>query len=77
MENRLAFVEQKDITGGSDAVKVRYINDPRNEINPRTLKERHPFTAAPKHEALARQALLLRSPYFKSTISEVYAYLVS
>ena len=62
MESRLAYVSQKDVTN-PDSVKVRYISDPRLEINSRIDTERHPRCIVPKHQNVARRVLYWQRRY--------------
>ena len=62
MESRLAFATQKDVTKEA-GVKVRYISDPRVEINERIEPKHHPRVRAPKHGNVARRILYWERRY--------------
>merc|ERR1712112_649847 len=62
MESRLAFVTQKDVTK-KDGVKVRYISDPRVEINERIDPATHPRVRVPKHANVIRRVLYWKRRY--------------
>ena len=55
METKLTFVEQKD--------KLRYICDPRAEINERTSSRRHPLLIVPTIPSLLRRILYWKRRY--------------
>ena len=63
METKLSFVEQKDV-GGTGA-KIRYICDPRVEINSRADSRRHPFLFVPTIPSLLRRILFWKRRYPK------------
>ena len=56
METKLSFLEQKDVSvdGGAE---IRYICDPRLEINSRTDSRRRPFLFVPTIPSLLRRIL--------------------
>ena len=56
MESRLALVTQKDVTK-DEGVKVRYISDPRVEINERIDPKTHPRVRVPRHANVIRRVL--------------------
>ena len=60
METKLTFVEQKD--------KIRYICDPRAEINERTSSRRHPLLTVPTIPSLLRRILYWKRRYPVSPI---------
>ena len=62
METKLSFVEQK-VVGNTNATKIRYICDPRLEINPRTDSRRHPFLFATTIPSLLRGILFWKRRY--------------
>ena len=62
METELSFVEQKAV-GDINAKKVRYICDPRVEINSRTDSRRHPFLYVPTIPSLLRGILYWERRY--------------
>lgn len=62
MESRLSYVSQKDATS-PEQTKVRYISDPRVEINPRIDTDRHPRCVAPRHQNVARRVLYRQRRY--------------
>ena len=62
MESKLAAVVQKDVCNPS-MNKVRYISDPRLEVNERMCKLRHPKCVAPRHANVARRILFWQRRY--------------
>ena len=62
MESRLAFVTQKDITK-PEGQKVRYISDPRVEINERCEPKLHPRVRVPQHGHVIRRVLYRKRRY--------------
>ena len=62
MESRLVDLSQKDVVN-PDQMKVRYISDPRLEINPRIDTDRHPRCIVPKHQHVARRVLYWQRRY--------------
>ena len=56
MESKLAYVSQKDATD-PDSTEVRYISDPRNEVNERIHNEHHPQCVIPRHQNVARRVM--------------------
>ena len=62
MESRLAFVTQKDVTQ-KEGVKVRYISDPRVEINERIDPWNHPKVRVPKHANVIRRIMYWKRRY--------------
>ena len=62
MESKLAFFTQKDITK-PDGLKVRYISDPRIEINEMIEPTRHPMVRAPIHANVIRTILYWETLY--------------
>ena len=62
MESRLAFATQKDVAKDS-GVKVRYIFDPRVEINERIDPATHPRVRVPKHANAIRRILYWKRRY--------------
>ena len=62
MGSKLAYVLQKDATN-PDVVKVRYISDPRNEVNDRLENDRRPQCIIPRHQNVARRAMYWKRRY--------------
>ena len=62
MESRLAFATQKDVTKES-GVKVRYISDPRVEIDERIGPTTHHRVRVPRHANLIIRVLYWKRRY--------------
>ena len=62
VETKLSFAEHKDVSVEGDT-KIRYICDPRLEINSRTDSRRHPFLFAPTIPSLLRRILYWKRRY--------------
>ena len=62
MESKLAAVVQRDVSNPSKD-KVRYISDPRLEVNERMCKYRHPKCVIPRHANVARRILFWQRRY--------------
>ena len=62
MESRLASAGRADFTR-PDSLQVRYIGDPRNEVNERLKAERHPKSIIPRHQNVARMITYWRRRY--------------
>ena len=62
MESQLEFATQQDVTK-KDGVKVRYISDPRIEINERIDPATHPRVRVPKHANVIRMILYWKRRY--------------
>lgn len=62
MEYRLDFATQPD-AANPDQQKVRYISDPRVEINHRIDADRHPRCIAPRQQNVARRAIYWKRRY--------------
>ena len=62
MESKLAYVTQKDVTNPANT-KVRYISDPRNEVNERIENDHHPQRIIPRHQNVTRRVLYWKRRY--------------